>query len=413
MFRTVLFFALVKSFYLKGVQALSSYALITTDSQVIWSSTSDKVYTLTRNGAGLWSWQVLWDVVDWGIWKIFGQVDRYNVPQSDGNSVSINNNAYGVIAYILTIIFTCVAAVLLINILVALFNKKIDKIDPRKAWCYHRYLLLKEYSRMSPLPPPFSLIYYTLDLIWKIIKLFRNRSIGTEYGTLDDTSDLNSNIYNLVVFDATDQIRRDGIIHSISINFRTPPCSSNPHIILYKISSVTLPNKLAQNNEEKGMEFRIEDQYDIIVGIERRTGIQTFDFVNMPIEKDKYLGIYFAPGSGYPFSVTRNQYFTKFDKDLLYSTRLFTHCPTKGITMSFKLTAVNYSIDDLITALSKPKSRQTLDGDELDEYKKRDNMLREQYVAHNFRKEIIQSIKNQEKADRMQENDDATNGSSK
>ncbi|CAF1318418.1 unnamed protein product, partial [Didymodactylos carnosus] len=83
-----------------------------------------------------------------------------------------DNDAYGAISFILTIVFVCIAAVLLINVLVALF--KIEKLDKDKqadeAWAYHRFLLYEEYSRISILPPPFSVIQYLGELILTIMK---------------------------------------------------------------------------------------------------------------------------------------------------------------------------------------------------------------------------------------------------
>jgi hypothetical protein len=70
-----IFFILV---FLLGY-SISSYALITTKNQIIWISTNESLvsntYNLTQNGSGLWTWSLVRDILDWGIWKVFGQVE--------------------------------------------------------------------------------------------------------------------------------------------------------------------------------------------------------------------------------------------------------------------------------------------------------------------------------------------------
>jgi hypothetical protein len=65
--------------------SISSYALITTKEQVIWIPNDDnspsRVYTLTRGGSGLWTWNLLRNVFDWGVWKIYGEVELLNYHQ--------------------------------------------------------------------------------------------------------------------------------------------------------------------------------------------------------------------------------------------------------------------------------------------------------------------------------------------
>jgi hypothetical protein len=59
--------------------SISSYALITTEYQVTWIPNDDnspsRTYSITDNGTGLWTWNLLRNVVDWGMWKVYGQVD--------------------------------------------------------------------------------------------------------------------------------------------------------------------------------------------------------------------------------------------------------------------------------------------------------------------------------------------------
>jgi hypothetical protein len=65
--------------------SISSYALITTRDQVMWIPNDDnslsRVYSLITNGTGVWTWDLLRNVIDWGMWKIYGQIDLINHSQ--------------------------------------------------------------------------------------------------------------------------------------------------------------------------------------------------------------------------------------------------------------------------------------------------------------------------------------------
>jgi hypothetical protein len=59
--------------------SISSYALLTTDNQVFWIPTDNnspsRTYRLTKNETDFWSWNLLRNIVDWGMWKIYGQIE--------------------------------------------------------------------------------------------------------------------------------------------------------------------------------------------------------------------------------------------------------------------------------------------------------------------------------------------------
>ncbi|CAF1411267.1 unnamed protein product, partial [Didymodactylos carnosus] len=76
------------------------------------------------------------------------------------------NDAYGTMTFIFTILFVVVANVLLLNVLVALFNVTITRVNKgaHESWSFHRFLLVEEYRKKSPFPPPFNAIHYSLDL---------------------------------------------------------------------------------------------------------------------------------------------------------------------------------------------------------------------------------------------------------
>jgi hypothetical protein len=56
--------------------------LITTEYQVNWIPNDDgslsRDFYLTQNGTGLWTWNLIRNVIDWGMWKVYGQIDLIN-----------------------------------------------------------------------------------------------------------------------------------------------------------------------------------------------------------------------------------------------------------------------------------------------------------------------------------------------
>lgn len=115
--------------------SIASWSLLTTNDQVIWNYNGDgsvSNVTITGGGSGLWTWSLLRTVTNYGIWKIFGQVDEIGLLNSiyDQRIHALtyllkrlgNYNAYGSVAFVLAILFLAVANVLLLNLLVALFK---------------------------------------------------------------------------------------------------------------------------------------------------------------------------------------------------------------------------------------------------------------------------------------------------
>ncbi|CAF1284448.1 unnamed protein product [Didymodactylos carnosus] len=118
--KDLLFFVCFILIFLFGF-SITSWSLITTTSQVNWTYTDDgNLYNVTvlNSGSGLWTWQYLRDVTNYGIWKVFGQIDPI-----------VDNNSYSDVAWVLAIIFVAVSNVLLLNVLVALFNVTIQQVQ--------------------------------------------------------------------------------------------------------------------------------------------------------------------------------------------------------------------------------------------------------------------------------------------
>ncbi|CAF0987672.1 unnamed protein product [Rotaria sp. Silwood1] len=127
---------------------MASWSLLSTDSQVYWYYKSDGSLfnaTVPRTGTNLWTWHLLRNVTNYGVWKIFGQVETIT-----------DIDAYSYVAFVLDIIFIAIANVLLLNVLVALFNVTIRDVEERskQVWGYERYLIINEYRDKPSIPPP-------------------------------------------------------------------------------------------------------------------------------------------------------------------------------------------------------------------------------------------------------------------
>lgn len=78
------------------------------------------------NQTGLW--QMLRDITNYGVWKVFGQVDpigRFSAVFSSHRTnplILVGTDTYSHTAFILAIIFVAIANVLLLNVLIALFK---------------------------------------------------------------------------------------------------------------------------------------------------------------------------------------------------------------------------------------------------------------------------------------------------
>jgi hypothetical protein len=75
--KDLMFFVCFLLIFLLGF-SIASWSLINTTNQVFWNYTDDGSsfnVTLENGGTGLWNWEIIRDVTNYGIWKIFGQID--------------------------------------------------------------------------------------------------------------------------------------------------------------------------------------------------------------------------------------------------------------------------------------------------------------------------------------------------
>ncbi|CAF1262466.1 unnamed protein product [Adineta steineri] len=181
--KDLLFFVCFILIFLFGF-SITSWSLIITSSQVQWiyDKRGDLLnVTVSENGTHGWNWKLLRDVTNYGVWKVFGQVDEIE-----------SDNSYSAVAFILAILFVAISNVLLLNVLVALFNVTIENVQDQShdIWRYQRFLLVNEFRQKSLLPPPFNTLYCLINAIVRFIahrqKRYRNhRLIPDEKLTVD------------------------------------------------------------------------------------------------------------------------------------------------------------------------------------------------------------------------------------
>ncbi|CAF1151401.1 unnamed protein product [Rotaria sordida] len=210
--KDLLFFVCFIVIFLLGF-SITSWSLINTTSQVNWTYTGDgQLAYVTTSSAdnNLKSWQTLRDVINYGVWKIFGQVD----PITD-------TNAYSNVAFVLAIIFVTIANVLLLSLLVALFNVTIQNVTQQSyvLWRYQRFLLVDEYKRRSLLPPPFNIFYYIVMVVrctYLRISSYRKRhmKVSTHDTIPSIRIDADTDIDSQSELEITDDMKRERAIVS-------------------------------------------------------------------------------------------------------------------------------------------------------------------------------------------------------
>ena len=133
----ILFLFFIFIFYC--AYTFTTYSLISTSSFVVWSNATH--YTTVQNGGNTSNFDIFRNIIEWGVWKIFGSTsltttDVLDIKYTGTHTASFcskesqlssftvlaQNDAYGFVTLILTITFLIVAYVLLLNNLIALFK---------------------------------------------------------------------------------------------------------------------------------------------------------------------------------------------------------------------------------------------------------------------------------------------------
>ncbi|CAF3116093.1 unnamed protein product [Rotaria socialis] len=190
--------------------SVTSWSLINSVSEVHWEySPSGKLLnaTVTITGNHTWSWKLLKDITDYGVRKVFAQIDPI-----------VGNDSYSNTAFILTIIFVAISNVLLLNVLIALFNVTIQNVEEKShdIWRCQRFVIVDEYSTKTPLPPPFNIVYYIFLAIRCAVKRIQShhqqRRSSTTETLLNDIKTIDKLIQSQ--FKVTDAMQRESAIAS-------------------------------------------------------------------------------------------------------------------------------------------------------------------------------------------------------
>ncbi|CAM4824451.1 unnamed protein product [Rotaria magnacalcarata] len=156
--------------------SISSWSLLPTNNQITWLyATSGSLINVTvaSEDAVLWNWQLLRDIFNWGIWKVFGQVAEPFTNNATDMEVVSENDAYGTFVFLYAIAFVVISNVLLLNALIAAFNQTIEDVLEKSStiWRYQQYDLTCEFAQKPPFPPPLNIMYYLVYFIvypWRL-----------------------------------------------------------------------------------------------------------------------------------------------------------------------------------------------------------------------------------------------------
>jgi hypothetical protein len=115
--------------------------------------------------------------------------------------------------------------------------------------------------------------------------------------------DIDSNLFDMVVFNGVDRIRQTGFITSVTINFSSPPWIVNPSITLYLLMS---------EKDNPNMFFVVDERQLPTTQIQQgRIGVQTIVLDDDPIEcrQEQFVALAFEEDSGTPACVKdRNEH---------------------------------------------------------------------------------------------------------
>ena len=131
-------------------------------------------------------------------WPIYGDMTFRDLGESEEDGFSNEKIFYG---YVSTMVYVLLANVLLLNIVIAMFSNTFEEINKNSTelWKFNRLKLIYKYDEFYyrfPIPPPFSLVYYSLKCFififkcilkhFKIKKIKKQKIIKLEYPKADE-----------------------------------------------------------------------------------------------------------------------------------------------------------------------------------------------------------------------------------
>ncbi|CAF1190376.1 unnamed protein product [Rotaria sordida] len=138
--------------------SITSWSLLSTNKQINWlyaTNGSSNNFTLASENGVEWSWQLLRDVFNWGIWKVFGQVAEPFKNNATDMDVISENDAYGTFVFLYAVAFVVISNVLLLNVLIAMFNERIGEVLKGSHTWIHRSFGKTNLLSKSDLEPDF------------------------------------------------------------------------------------------------------------------------------------------------------------------------------------------------------------------------------------------------------------------
>ncbi|CAF0747871.1 unnamed protein product [Adineta ricciae] len=87
-------------------------------------------------------------------WHVYGEIN-------DLDDIKDNFELTGWAAFVLLAFYMAISNILLVNLLVAMFSNTFDRMFAKMdtLWKFNRYYVIKEYTILSPLPPPLNLFH--------------------------------------------------------------------------------------------------------------------------------------------------------------------------------------------------------------------------------------------------------------
>ncbi|CAF1935055.1 unnamed protein product, partial [Rotaria magnacalcarata] len=156
--------------------SIASWSLLNTNNQITWLYAVNGSFidaTVSSEDGKWWNWHLLRDLLNWGIWKVFGQVaEPYKNNATDMDAVS-ENDVYGTFVFLYATVFVVLSNILLLNVLIAMFNQTIGDVikKSKTVWRYQRFWLVDECNTKTILPPPLSIVCHLVSFIIYLLDL--------------------------------------------------------------------------------------------------------------------------------------------------------------------------------------------------------------------------------------------------
>lgn len=123
-------------------------------------------------GTRTFSWHIIRRVLNLAFWQIFGDLKVLEIFEN-------NYGPDGYAAFFLLVIYMTISAIILINLLIAMFSNTFNRLenDTDRIWKFQRYSLICEYLTRPSLPAPLSIFSH----LWRLTLLLLTRYIKSSW----------------------------------------------------------------------------------------------------------------------------------------------------------------------------------------------------------------------------------------